>query len=93
MRCEITMTSGRKVTYDQVLYIEPRRGNGDEFWLHGHDDGVEYRQKTAGHIGTVLLFYTNQGEVHRYEIKSSTDTRRMMNEVNFLVDLEGVNAL
>lgn len=89
MRCEITTISGRTITYDRVTYLEPRlRGDGDEFWLHGYDDGVSHERKSAGHIGTVIVFHDNKGVTHRYEIKSSTDTKIMINEMNFLLKLE-----
>lgn len=42
--------------------------------------------------GTKLDFFSD-GKSHSYRIKNKTDMHRIINEVNFLLDLEGVNAL
>lgn len=42
--------------------------------------------------GTKLEFFCD-GKLHSYKVKNKTDMLRIINEVNFLLDLEGVNAL
>ena len=43
--------------------------------------------------GTKLEFLCDDGKLHSYRIKNKTDMHRIINEVNFLLDLESVNAV
>lgn len=42
--------------------------------------------------GTKLDFFCN-GKSYSYRVRNKTDMLRIINEVNFLLDLEGVNAV
>ena len=89
MTCELTMITGMKESFYRVSSLD-LLGNKGGFWINGYREGENYSTSTAGHLGSNVLFYDSREEVHRYEIKVSSDTRRMVNEINFLLELEEI---
>lgn len=96
MRCETETRIGVTDSLENVFSLE-KIGEEGGFWISGvqwqSDDAGLHRQlqRHIGlHIGSKILFVGKDGREFRYEIKTKADTYRIINEVNFLLDLEKV---
>lgn len=96
MRCETETRIGVTDSLENVYSLE-KIGEEGGFWISGvqwesGDTGL--RRQLQRHIGLNLgakvLFVGKDGREFRYEIKTKADTYRIINEVNFLLDLEKV---
>ena len=97
MRCETETRIGVQDSLEDVYLLE-KIGDEGGFWISGvqeaEDVDTGFRQQLQRHIGLHLgakiLFVGKDGKEFRYEIKTKADTYRIINEVNFLLDLEKV---
>lgn len=96
MRCETETRIGVTDSLENVYSLE-KIGEEGGFWISGvqwesGDTGLHRQlQRHIGlHLGAKVLFVGKDGKEFRYEIKTKADTYRIINEVNFLLDLEKV---
>jgi hypothetical protein len=96
MRCETETRIGVTDSLENVYSLE-KIGEEGGFWISGvqwesGDTGLRRQlQRHIGlHLGAKVLFVGKDGKEFRYEIKTKADTLRIINEVNFLLDLEKV---
>jgi hypothetical protein len=96
MRCETETRIGVTDSLENVYSLE-KIGEEGGFWISGvqresGDTGLHRQlQRHIGlNLGAKVLFVGKDGKEFRYEIKTKADTLRIINEVNFLLDLEKV---
>lgn len=101
MRCEVETKIGVQYRMEYVVSLEKISDAGG-FWINGlkkldrtfdeiKQEPREFPLECIGlNIGSRILFVDGNGKEYRYEIRTAADTLRIINEVNFLLDLEEV---